>query len=45
MGQLFFQEIFRKINMTDIKTMNEYYELCKKITNTYFSIKNKKIKN
>ena len=41
----FFREIFRKINMINIKTINEQYKQCKKLQILYFSMKNKKIKN
>ena len=42
----FFRGIFKKVNMINIKTINEQYKQCKKITNNLFLVgKIKKLKN
>ena len=43
--QATFWVVFRKINMIDITTMNEYYKYSKKITNTLLLVRKiKKLK-
>ena len=44
-GAFFFREIFRKININNIKTLDEQYKQCKRIANTLFLVRKiKKLK-